>query len=355
MLSLIFFLKQLSVSLIFYPLSSNAFLFPSSTPFSSQNRKCIDTSSSDVIVTLFSQSIFPLIETQTESISKHRVVSMYRNVNLCRHFPLTLHRGSEGKGEGDEGGVKSPSQRTRDDDNDENQAQMHIHIRAASKNDMNEIRLILLSEKMNFLSGNWSNFIVAEKEKGSVCSDEKKGKKIKTEKEIVGFGQIRLLSSPSSSRGHLLEEEEENLYEISSLYVKPEERKCGIGSLLVNHLLEKVSHDNILLPYNEKKNKEGGESRTRVLLLTLQSTCSFYENLAFVDISKTSSTGESKQNFMSRIISFSSKQLKESNSIMIPTVADEDKVIPLSLKVEQLIGNIIAPEEVIIMERFLTT
>ena len=91
------------------------------------------------------------------------------------------------------------------------------------------------------------------------------------------------------------------------------------------------------------------KAQARVLLLTLQSTASFYENLNFNNITKTGTLNQSN-NFATRVVSLLNlmKEEKQDNNL-----SDESKEIPLVLEVEQMIGNMIAPEEVIIMERIL--
>jgi N-acetylglutamate synthase-like GNAT family acetyltransferase len=98
-----------------------------------------------------------------------------------------------------------------------------------------EARKILLTEKMNPLSISQQNLIIA-----------------RDDNEMVGFGQIRPL--------------DEEYSELASLYVLPEHRHKGIGSALVEHLLER--HDVRTPP-------------TRVCLLTLRPTIPFYQPFGF--------------------------------------------------------------------------
>ena len=73
--------------------------------------------------------------------------------------------------------------------------------------------------------------------------------------DMIGFGQIRPLDSIYS--------------ELASLYVYPEHRNRGIGSALVEKLLQRHDAD----PFHSK----------RVCLLTLKPTVRFYEKHGFVE------------------------------------------------------------------------
>lgn len=99
-------------------------------------------------------------------------------------------------------------------------------------------RQILFQEAMNPLSISKRTLLVAQSDDGS----------------MVGFGQIRPLDGVYS--------------ELASLYVDPEHRQQGIGSALVEKLLQRHDADLMAPP--------------RVCLLTLQPTTTFYERHGFM-------------------------------------------------------------------------
>jgi ribosomal protein S18 acetylase RimI-like enzyme len=117
---------------------------------------------------------------------------------------------------------------------------MTVTIRPATSKDLFSVRRVLFQEAMNPLSISERTLLVAAQSE---------------EGDMVGFGQIRPLDSVYS--------------ELASLYVYPEHRNRGIGSALVEKLLERHDAD----PFHSK----------RVCLLTLKPTMKFYEKHGFVE------------------------------------------------------------------------
>jgi N-acetylglutamate synthase-like GNAT family acetyltransferase len=113
---------------------------------------------------------------------------------------------------------------------------LDITLRPATLADLPLIRSALWQEKMNPLSIESDNLLVA-------CNPPNK---------LLGFGQVRPLTT--------------NYAEMASLYVYPDYRKQGIGSRLVEALCNR--HD-----------KTTPDSR--IVLLTLQSTMPFYSQFGF--------------------------------------------------------------------------
>jgi N-acetylglutamate synthase-like GNAT family acetyltransferase len=142
---------------------------------------------------------------------------------------------------------------------------------AGVESDANTIRFAILKEKMNPLGLDPRRFVVAE-EGG----------------QLVGFGQlkpwetlsrrrkgdlvgnvVRFLNLEPNWRGQLLE--------LASLVVMPEHRGRGVGTALLNRLIE----DSIDAKDPETLLKQ----ETTLCLLTLKSTVGFYEKAGFSVIS----------------------------------------------------------------------
>jgi len=112
--------------------------------------------------------------------------------------------------------------------------------------DVNHARQTLLSEKMNPLSVSSKTLLVAYD--------------LEEPDKIIGFGQIR----PTSDK---------NYQELASLFVRPEYRNQGVGSALIERLLQKFD--------SEPKNKH-----TTCCLLTLRPTIPLYSKYGFVEVTK---------------------------------------------------------------------
>ncbi|KAI2494055.1 hypothetical protein MHU86_20498 [Fragilaria crotonensis] len=115
---------------------------------------------------------------------------------------------------------------------------MAVTIRPATAMDLFSARKILFQEAMNPLAISERTLLVAAQSEDG---------------DMVGFGQIRPLDSVYS--------------ELASLYVYPEYRRQGIGSALVEKLLERHDAD----PFHSR----------RLCLLTLMPTVKFYEKHGF--------------------------------------------------------------------------
>lgn len=122
-------------------------------------------------------------------------------------------------------------------------------IRPATLEDVSFARTLLLKEAMNPLSVSPETLLVA--------SDEDDGT---NNSAILGFGQIRSIGS--------------NCWELASLYVLPEQRSKGVGSALVQALLER----NTELQSNSSNNNDNPAT---ICLLTLGPTTKFYEPFGF--------------------------------------------------------------------------
>lgn len=146
-----------------------------------------------------------------------------------------------------------------------------LTLRRGVESDANTIRFAILKEKMNPLGLDPRRFVVAE-EGG----------------QLVGFGQlkpwetlsrrrkgdlvgnvVRFLNLEPNWRGQLLE--------LASLVVMPEHRGRGVGTALLNRLIE----DSIDAKDPETLLKQ----ETTLCLLTLKSTVGFYEKAGFSVIS----------------------------------------------------------------------
>jgi ribosomal protein S18 acetylase RimI-like enzyme len=122
-------------------------------------------------------------------------------------------------------------------------------IRPATSKDIFSARKILFQEAMNPLSISERTLLVACDDDDDDDDDDNDNDKI-----MVGFGQVRPLDAAYS--------------ELASLYVDPDHRHQGIGSALVEKILER--HDADVY------------SPSKVCLLTLLPTTKFYEPHGFV-------------------------------------------------------------------------
>ena len=156
---------------------------------------------------------------------------------------------------------------------------LSVHFRQATAKDVSAARKILFSEAMNPLSVSEATLLVASSDGATDRS---------ANDDMVGFGQIRRLNDDYS--------------ELASLYVLPSYRKRGIGTALVQELLERYE--------NSKDSSSGSSSRTaaaattttttctdsgKVCLLTLAPTVPFYEPHGFVVVEDTTDLPTSVQ------------------------------------------------------------
>mmetsp|Transcript_36941 Transcript_36941/g.59773 ORF Transcript_36941/g.59773 Transcript_36941/m.59773 type:complete len:218 (+) Transcript_36941:335-988(+) len=98
--------------------------------------------------------------------------------------------------------------------------QLRYTIRAARADDMSDIKKWISQEKMNPLGLNWRNFVVA-------MSDD--------DGSIIGCAQIKTLLEPTFADGFFYLE---NNKELSSVFVRPEFRGRGVGTAMVQKLVE---------------------------------------------------------------------------------------------------------------------
>lgn len=117
-------------------------------------------------------------------------------------------------------------------------------IRPANDHDTSVVRRILVQQAMNPLSLSSNHLLVA-------CQDN-------NEELVLGFGQIRPLDTTCS--------------ELASLYVQTEHRSQGIGTAIVQALLD--------------RHYENKEPQSRICLLTLKSTTKFYKQFGFREADK---------------------------------------------------------------------
>ena len=153
---------------------------------------------------------------------------------------------------------------------------LSVHFRQATAKDVSAARKILFSEAMNPLSVSEATLLVASSDGATDRS---------VNDDMVGFGQIRRLNDDYS--------------ELASLYVLPSHRKRGIGTALVQELLERYE--------NSKDSSSGSSSGTaaaatatctdsgKVCLLTLAPTVPFYEPHGFVVVEDTTDLPTSVQ------------------------------------------------------------
>jgi GNAT superfamily N-acetyltransferase len=166
-----------------------------------------------------------------------------------------------------------------------------LEFRSATADDINQALKILLQQAMNPLGLSQETLLVVtassedDKATKTVWSDPKQQRSSSSSSAsswpLLGFGQIRPLN--------------DNYSELASLYVRPDYRTQGIGTALVQQLLDR--HNN---HYNNNKNTKGNKSSSnlplsssssqpptptlrppQVCLLTLKPTAPFYEPLGF--------------------------------------------------------------------------
>ena len=146
-----------------------------------------------------------------------------------------------------------------------------LTLRRGVESDANTIRFAILKEKMNPLGLDPRRFVVAEEggqlvgfgqlKPWETLSRRRKG-------DLVGAA-VRFLNLEPNWRGQLLE--------LASLVVMPEHRGRGVGTALLNRLIE----DSIDAKDPETLLKQ----ETTLCLLTLKSTVGFYEKAGFSVIS----------------------------------------------------------------------
>jgi ribosomal protein S18 acetylase RimI-like enzyme len=158
-------------------------------------------------------------------------------------------------------------------------------FRMATSFDVQNARLMLLREWMNPMSVSRDNVLV-------VHDDEDGGMYSTTNHttNLIGFGQIRPLSSSSSaprlfsslsptpsspSATHTAS----RYSELASLFVLPPYRHQGIGTAIVTELLRRYDFNSV----NHYENQKSNDTSTinSLVLLTLRPTISFYERFGF--------------------------------------------------------------------------
>uniref|UniRef100_A0A7S2XUZ5 N-acetyltransferase domain-containing protein n=1 Tax=Attheya septentrionalis TaxID=420275 RepID=A0A7S2XUZ5_9STRA len=140
-----------------------------------------------------------------------------------------------------------------------------IQFRSATPDDVAFARKTMLSEFMNPLSIAQETLVVAFDGDSSSSS--------RGDEAVLGFGQIRPMSLPSSSQTATTVTNT-GYDELASLYVIPEQRTRGVGRALVQELLSRHDHD------DDHKNHA-------VCLLTLKTTVPFYEPVQFHVVSQS--------------------------------------------------------------------
>jgi GNAT superfamily N-acetyltransferase len=141
-----------------------------------------------------------------------------------------------------------------------------IHVQPASKEDVAKARQILFKEAMNPLAVSQDRLLVA---KVVNAEDNDSSDPIDLSvRRLAGFAQIRPL--------------DENLSELSSLYVLPPYRRRGIAAQLISALLARHEDE-----YKATTQSIGNTARVPVVcLLTLRPTVPLYEKHGFHVVSK---------------------------------------------------------------------
>jgi N-acetylglutamate synthase-like GNAT family acetyltransferase len=134
-------------------------------------------------------------------------------------------------------------------------ASFALQFRPATTEDLSWIRSTLLREYMNPLSVQAESFLIATTNN----SDNDTNPSVSS--PGIGFGQIRPLNSDYA--------------ELASLYVAPKYRRQGVGSQLVQRLVQQ--HD-----------KNHADAATGVCLLTLRPTAPFYQPFGFTIVTDKS-------------------------------------------------------------------
>jgi GNAT superfamily N-acetyltransferase len=135
----------------------------------------------------------------------------------------------------------------------------NIKYRTATSADVSLAREILLQQAMNPFSIEEANMLVAYD--ADEIDDGISG--------VVGFGQIRSIGTGSSTKL--------KYSELASLYVEPSYRRRGIGSMIIQQLIERYYDNN---QQSELNNND--VSGSAICLLTLRTTASLYERHDFV-------------------------------------------------------------------------
>ena len=128
---------------------------------------------------------------------------------------------------------------------------LSIQFRKATSQDVFVARKILFAEAMNPLSVSEETLLVAHNSEEEEENDR-----------VLGFGQIRSLDASYA--------------ELASLYVLPSHRGQGIGTAMVQELLQRFDDD------DDDDSSTTTTNAQKLCLLTLQPTVSFYEPHGFV-------------------------------------------------------------------------
>jgi GNAT superfamily N-acetyltransferase len=169
-----------------------------------------------------------------------------------------------------------------------------ITYRSGTYDDVAHARRILIQQKMNPFSIKPENMIVADVVTGN--DDDSKNKNTDNKSaSVVGFGQIRQLSSSSNPN--------KLFFELASLYVAPSYRRQGIATNIIQQLLERIDDnssnaygDNSSNAYGDNSSSSSAKTTTTTTttttkvccLLTLKETSPIYARQGFQIVQETS-------------------------------------------------------------------
>ena len=139
---------------------------------------------------------------------------------------------------------------------------INYKIRSGKPNDESIIQKYMIQNFMNPLNIHHERFLLAVNPKN--------------DSDIYGFVQLRPLSNNNSNNDDDNDDEIDTLWELASVYVLPNYRHQGIGSVLINTLLEKQ---------NMRVKGDGDTpsliSKENIYFITLEKTMKWYEQFGF--------------------------------------------------------------------------